>query len=42
MTDLVRIFLLDARQRQLRESLCGMNLELWSNGVSSDADQWNQ
>jgi hypothetical protein len=28
MTDLIRIFLLDARQRQLRESLCGMNLDL--------------
>src|SRR4029453_11804948 len=42
MTDLIRIFLLDARQRQLRESLCGMNLELWSNAVSSDADQWSQ
>src|SRR5437773_3103184 len=42
MTDLVRIFLLDARQRQLRESLCGMRIELWSNVVSRDADQWNQ
>src|SRR5205809_1677004 len=42
MTDFVRIFLLDARQRQLRESLCGMRIKLWSNVVSRDADQWNQ
>src|SRR6266536_4449789 len=42
MTDLVWIFLLDARQRQLRESLCDMRIELWRNVVSRDADQWNQ
>src|SRR5439155_26607153 len=42
MTDLVWIFLLDARQRQLRESLCYMRIELCRNVGSRDADQWNQ
>jgi hypothetical protein len=48
MTDFVWILLLDARQRQLRESLCGVNVksakgrirrgELWSTFVSRDRD----
>src|SRR6266545_7201668 len=42
MTDLVRIFLPDAGQRQLRESLCGRCIKRWSNVLSADTDQWNQ
>ena len=42
MTDLIRIFLLNARQSQARESLCRSGIELRSNVFSDGVDYWKQ
>jgi hypothetical protein len=39
MTDLVRIFFLHARQRELRESLPSMSVESLRNILSGDAER---